>query len=219
MDIIAELFKLQDLEYKEFQSRVIPNIDKDLIIGVRVPEIKKLSKLVDIASLTLPHKYYDEYMLHSACFNNIKDYDLCINELDRYLKYVDNWAVSDTISPKVFKKNHDKLIIKVKEWCKSKYTYECRFGIKTLMAEYLDKDFKKEYLNIPLNIKSDEYYIKMMIAWFYATALIKQYESTIIILESKKLDKWIHNKTISKAIDSFRITKEQKEYLKTLRIY
>ena len=157
-------------------------------------------------------------MLHGLLISEIKDYEKCINEVDKFLPYVDNWAVCDIMSPKILKKNKDKLIEKIKIWSESKDIYTCRFGIKMLMTHYLDGDFKSEYLNIPSSIVSDEYYINMMIAWFYATALAKRWDDSIKYIENKKLTKWVHNKTIQKARESYRITNEQKEYLKSLKI-
>ena len=224
MEILKELFKLQDKEYAEFQSKLTPSVDKNKFIGVRVPEARKLAKVYfkDEKSREflniLPHEYYDENMLHGLLISEIKDYEKCINEVDKFLQYVDNWAVCDIMSPKILKKNKDKLIEKIKIWSESKDIYTCRFGIKMLMTHYLDGDFKSEYLNIPSSIVSDEYYINMMIAWFYATALAKRWDDSIKYIENKKLTKWVHNKTIQKARESYRITNEQKEYLKSLKI-
>ncbi len=223
MEITNKLFELRDEKYAIFSSKLTPNIKKDNVIGVRVPIIRKLAKeyLKNEESKyflnTLPHKYYDENMLHGLLISEIKDYDECINYLDKFLPYVDNWAVCDIMSPKVFKKNKDKLINKIKTWSKSKNTYTCRFALGMLMSYFLDEDFKREYLEIPASIHSDEYYINMMIAWFYATSLAKQWDSTIPYLENNKLDKWIHNKTIQKAKESYRITQSQKEYLNNLK--
>lgn len=223
MKITEELFKLQDLEYRKFQSNLSPTVALDTIIGVRVPEVRKLAKKYINTEESrefinsLPHKYYDESMLHGLLISEIKDYDECLKEVNKFLPYVDNWAVCDTLSPKVFKKHKQELIIEIKRWSKSKNTYECRFGIEMLMSHYLDEDFNKEYLTIPASIKSNEYYVKMMIAWFYATALAKRWNETISYIENHILDKWTHNKTIQKACESFRITKEQKEYLKKLK--
>ena len=221
---LEELFKLQDKEYADFQSKLTPSVDKSRFIGVRVPKIRKFAKLYfkDENSKeflnTLPHQYYEENMLHGLLISEINDYDQCIKEVDKFLPYVDNWAVCDTMSPKVFKKNKDKLIAKIKIWSKSKEVYTCRFGIEMLMRYYLEEDFKTEYLNIPAAIVSDDYYINMMIAWFFATALAKQWDDSIKYIENRKLTKWVHNKTIQKAIESYRITNEQKEYLKSLKI-
>ena len=224
MDSIKEqLFKLQDKKYQELQSKIIPNIDSSTIIGVRTPEIKKLAKEVVKGDYKpfleeLPHKYYDENQLHAFIISEIKDYDECIKYINEFLPYIDNWATCDTLIPKVFKKNPDKLIIEVKKWIKSKDTYTIRYGIGTLMRFYLNDEFKEEYLKLVSKITSNEYYVNMMIAWYYATALAKQYDSTIKYIESNKLDTWVHNKTIQKAIESYRITEQQKEYLRTLKI-
>lgn len=220
MDSIKEkLFKLQDKKYQELQSKIIPNIDSSTIIGVRTPEIKKLAKEVVKGDYKpfleeLPHKYYDENQLHAFIISEIKDYDECIKYINEFLPYIDNWATCDTLIPKVFKKNTDKLIIEVKKWIKSKDTYTIRYGIGTLMRFYLNDEFKEEYLELVSKIKSNEYYVNMMIAWFFATSLAKQYDSTIKYIESNKLDTWVHNKTIQKAIKSYRITDKQKDYLR-----
>ena len=221
MQILDKLFDLKDETYAEFQSKLLPNIKREKIIGVRVPEMRKLAKEYfkneesKIFLNDLPHEYYDENLLHGMLISEIKDYNECIKALDKFLPYVDNWAVCDTISPKVFKNNKEKLIEKIKDWMSSKETYVCRFGILMLMKHFLDGDFKTEYLEIPANIKSDEYYINMMIAWFFATALAKHWDETIAYIEKEKLDTWIHNKTIQKARESYRLTSSQKEYLKS----
>lgn len=223
MDIREELFKLQDLKYREFQSKLMPTIAKDNIIGVRVPEVRKIAKKYANTYQSeefikrLPHKYYDENMLHGLLISEIKDYDLCLKEVNRFLPYVDNWAVCDIMSPKVFKKHKEDLINQIIRWSKSQNIYECRFGIEMLMSHYLDSDFKKEYLEIVASVHSEEYYVNMMIAWFFATALAKKWEDAIKYIENNRLDKLVHNKTIQKARESYRITKEQKEYLKTLK--
>ena len=224
MEIVDELFKLQDKEYAEFQSKLTPTVDKNKFIGVRVPEVRKLAKVYIKEEKskeflkTLPHEYYDENMLHGLLISEIKDYEVCIKEVDKFLPYVDNWAVCDIMSPKVFKKNKDKIIEKIKIWSESKDIYTSRFGIEMLMRHFLDEDFKTEYLEIPAKVKSDEYYVQMMIAWCFATALAKQWYDTIKYIEKEKLTKWVHNKTIQKAVESYRITNEQKEYLKGLKI-
>ena len=223
MNVQEKLFELKDNEYALFQTRLIPTINRDNIIGVRVPILRKLAKEyiktgeVTYFLDTLPHKYYDEFMLHGLLLSELKDYQECIDKVDKFLPYVDNWAVCDIMSPKIFRKNKEKLLIKIKEWTKSSKTYTCRFGIEMLMTHFLDKNFKKEYLEIPAQVKSDDYYVKMMIAWFYATALAKHWDEAIIYLEKNSLSTWVHNKTIQKARESLRISKEQKEYLKTLK--
>ena len=224
MIILDELFNLQDKEYREFQSKLIPNINKDSIIGVRTPLLRQLSKKIikennysDFLN-DLPHKYFDENQIHAFIISEIKDYDECLFEFNKFLPYIDNWATCDQSSPKIFLKNSDKLINEIKRWIKSKDTYTIRFGIGMLMRIYLDDNFKPEYLKMVSNIKSDEYYVNMMIAWFFATALAKQYDSTIEYIKNYKLDKWVHNKIIQKSIESYRISKEKKEYLKKYKI-
>lgn len=219
-----DLFKLQDIKYRDFQSKLIPNIEMNSVIGVRTPELRNYAKKIykednyhDFLN-DLPHKYFDENQLHAFIISEIKDYDECINEINEFLPYVDNWATCDQMSPKVFKKHHDKLIIEIKKWIKSKDTYTIRFAIGMLMQHYLDGDFKDEYLKIVSKVKSNEYYINMMKSWYFATALAKQYNKAIPYIENNKLDTWVHNKTIQKAIESYRITNTQKDYLKTLKI-
>ena len=218
------LFQLQDKGYRDFQSKLIPTIPVETIIGVRIPAIRKLAKEYgkDPESVEflkqLPHTYYDENILHALLVAEIKDYEVCVKEVERFLPYVDNWAVCDIFSPKVFRKNKDKLIDKIIEWTASSHPYICRFGIEMLMTHFLDEDFRVEYLEIPAAVHSGEYYVNMMIAWFYATALAKKWDATIGYIEDQRLDTWTHNKTIQKARESYRITPEQKEYLKTLKV-
>ena len=222
--ITESLLELRDEEYAKFQAKLTPSVAPELFIGVRVPDVRKLAKLLknnpdaEAFMQELPHKYYDENMLHGLLISDIKDYDKAVEETNRFLPYIDNWAVCDIMSPKVFKKHKDKLIVSIRKWAGSKETYTIRFGIEMLMSHYLDEDFNAEYLEIPAKIRSGEYYVNMMTAWFFATALAKQWESVIPYIEKKRLDKWTHNKTIQKAVESYRITDEQKEYLKTLKI-
>lgn len=224
MNVIERLKEFEDRDYAAFQAKLTPGIDKESFIGVRVPNIRKIAKELmkdpekDAFLNDLPHRYYDENMLHSALLSLYSDYDKAIEEVEKFLPYVDNWAVCDTLSPKAFRKNKDRLIDKIREWSKSKDTYTCRFGIEMLMSHYLDGDFRKEYLEMPADIHLDEYYVNMMIAWYYATALAKKWDETIPYLEERRLDVWVHNKTIQKAIESYRITDEQKTYLKSLKI-
>ena len=222
--IQKELFKLQDLGYKNLQAKIIPNIDQDSIIGVRTPALRQYAKeLVKENSYKdflndLPHKYFDENQLHSFIISEIKDYDECIEYVNKFLPYVDNWATCDQMSPKAFKKNKEKLLKEIRKWIKIKDTYTIRFGIGMLMQHFLDEDFKEEYLELVSKIRLDEYYVNMMIAWYFATALAKQYEVAVKYMDNKKLDTWTHNKAIQKSIESYRITNEQKEYLRTLKI-
>lgn len=223
MTIQDRLFELQDKEYAAFQSKLTPTVAPEKFIGVRVPLARKLAKAyikeTESAEFLkiLPHKYYDENMLHGLLISEIKNYDECISLVDKFLPYVDNWAVCDIMSPKIFKKNKSRLIDKIKEWSSLSHTYTCRFGLEMLMSHYLDDDFKPEYLDIPASVKSDEYYVNMMIAWFFATALAKQWDCAICYIEQNRLDVWVHNKTIQKSCESYRITDEQKKYLKTLK--
>ena len=218
------LFAKQDLKYRDFQAPLFPNINKDKMIGVRTPELKKLAKELygnEIANAfieTLPHTYFDENQLHTFIISLIKDYTKCLNEVEKFLPYIDNWGTCDQLSPKVFAKHKDELIASIKKWLKSKHTYTVRFAIGMLLGLYLDDSFKEEYLELVASIKSEEYYINMMVAWYFATALAKQYKSSIKYIENKKLSPWVHNKTIQKALESYRISDEQKVYLKSLKV-
>ena len=223
MEIQKELFSLQDKKYMKFLSKLTPNVPEDTIIGVRIPEIRKLAKKLvknneyEDFLKELPHKYYDENLLHGAIISESKDFKNSIELLDNFLPFIDNWAVCDTISPKIFKKHKKELIEKIKEWSQSDKTYTCRFGVEMLMTHFLDEDFKKEYLEMVANIHSEKYYVKMVVAWFFATALAKQWDYAVIYLENNKLDVWVHNKTIQKARESLRISLEKKGYLKKLK--
>ena len=216
------LFELRDEEYAAFQAKLTPSVDKELFIGVRVPEVRKLAKQLKNDPTAseflreLPHKYYDENMLHGLLVSEIKDYEKAVEETDRFLPFVDNWAVCDIMSPKVFKKHKTELLEKIREWTRSGDTYTIRFGIEMLMSHFLDEDFRAEYLEIPAAVQSDEYYVNMMIAWFFATALAKQWDATVPYLEQGKLGEWVHKKTVQKARESYRITDEQKAYLKSI---
>lgn len=222
-NIQERLFALQDVGYADFHSRLIPGIPRETIIGVRVPKVRSLAaeyKNTEAgkAFLTeLPHQYYDENMLHGLLLATMKDYEACMEAVEEFLPYVDNWAVCDCMSPKVFKKHKAELLIKIKEWVSSEKVYTCRFGIGMLMTHYLDEDFLPTYLEIPAAVRSAEYYVNMMIAWFFATALAKQWEAALPYLKQNRLDLWVHNKAIQKARESSRITPEQKQYLHTLR--
>lgn len=223
MKIQEELFKLQDISYKEFHSKLIPTIDKNTIIGIRIPLLRsyamkiKYTKEADKFLNTLPHTYYDENVLHALLLSEMTDYETFIKSLQAFLPYIDNWAVCDVLKPKSIKKHKQLFIDEIKSWISSKDTYTIRFGVVMLMTYYLDEDYQKDYLNYPLQVKSDEYYVNMAISWFYATALAKHYDEVVKILKDKKLSVWVHNKTIQKAIESYRITKEQKEELKKLK--
>lgn len=222
-DIRVELSNLQDLKYRDLQITTIPSVVPERITGVRTPKLralaKELSKREDISLFLedLPHKLFEEDQLHAFILSGMKDAEECIRLVDKFLPYVDNWATCDQMSPKVFKKNKKLLLEYVNTWIKSDKTYVRRFAIGMLMEHFLDEDFKPSYLAKVAKIRSDEYYVNMMIAWYFATALAKQYDQTLPFIEEQKLDKWTHNKSIQKAVESYRITPEQKEYLKTLR--
>ena len=215
MEIINELKSLQDVKYRDFQAKLIPTIDQSTIIGVRMPDLRKLAKKIDekqsqIFMEDLPHTYYEENMLHSILISSMENYDECVNCLEKFLPFIDNWAVCDCISPKIFMKNTDDLIDKIKLWAQSSHTYTVRVAICLLMKYFLDDEFKVEYLNIAARIKSEEYYVNMMIAWFFATALAKQWDDVIFVLEDNLLEDWTHNKTIQKARESFRRRKRNR---------
>lgn len=218
------MYKNQDLEYGEFQYKLIPGVDRGTVIGVRVPVLRKIAKEYVHSSEAenflgeLPHQFYDENMLHGMLISEIKDYNLCIKRVNEFLPFVDNWAVCDTLVPKVFKKNKQAILGEIYSWVSSKHIYTCRFGIGMLMRLFLDDEFEPKYLEIPANVKSDEYYVNMMIAWFFATALAKQWDSTIPFIEDYKLSPWVHNKTIQKAKESYRVSDEHKQYLNGLKI-
>ncbi len=222
MNIQEQLFALQDIKYRDFHAKLLPEIDKGRIIGVRVPALRKLAKEIPSEEARsfigeLPHEYIEENNLHGFIIANIKDFAEVISELQIFLPYVDNWATCDLISPKIFKKNLSKLMPYIDEWLHSTETYTIRFGIEMLMSFYLDGDFKAEYLDKVAKIQSEEYYVRMMVAWYFATALAKQYDATVGIIEQHRLDDWTHRKTIQKAVESRRLTLEQKEYLKSFR--
>ena len=221
--ILKELYKYQDLKYADFSANLTPNLSRSDYIGVRVPNVRKIAKLfyknndyLDFIQ-TLPHDYFEENMEHGLIISEFDDYEKTIDALNIFLPYVNNWAVCDCIKPKTFKKNKNRLIVDIKRWLKSKDTYVLRFAVSMLMTYFLDDDFNEEYLNIVSKVKSDEYYVNMMIAWYYATALAKQYDATIPYIVENKLDKWINNKTIQKAIESYRINDESKIYLKQFK--
>ncbi len=223
MSIVERLMQYQDIKYKDFQSNLVPNIDKETIIGVRTPNMRQIAK--DVYNLeeakeflnTLPHKYYEENLVHFFLIAMIKDFNLCVEEVNKFLPYVDCWPVSDQSSPKVFKKNHDKLIPLIKNWIASEHVYTARFGIRILMNEFLDDDFKEEYFTLVINKRGEDYYLKMMVAWYFATALAKKYDFAVKVIEENKLDQWCHNKAIQKALESYRVSDSHKEYLRSLK--
>ncbi len=222
--IQEKLFSLQDSGYRDFHSKLMPTVNKDKIIGVRVPALRKLAKEINKFDLkaeflkTLPHKYYEEDNLHAFLIEQIKDFDECISALDDFLLHINNWATCDMMTPKILGDYPDILYLKIQEWIKSSHTYTVRFGVVTLMKFFMNDKLDKKHLQLLLTIKSDEYYVNMAIAWYLATALASNWDMVIPYIEKQKFSKWIHNKTIQKAIESYRITPEQKNYLKTLKI-
>lgn len=223
LQIREKLFALEDTQYKNFHSKLMPTVSSDTVIGVRIPELRKyasdLFKCPEIGEFLsdLPHKYYEENNLHAFIIEHIKDYDICINELNRFLPFVNNWATCDSMSPKILKSDLGRLEEQIYKWIASCETYTVRFGIKMLMSFYLDDCYRSEYHELVSGIDSEEYYVKMMVSWYFATALAKKYDETLPYLENNRLPIWIHNKTIQKAVESYRITDEQKTYLKTLK--
>ena len=223
-EIRAELFRLRDEKYRDFQAKLIPGMEPETMIGVRTPALrayaKELTKRPDVTEFldALPHFYFDENQLHAFILSGMKDFDECARAVDRFLPFVDNWATCDQLSPKVFGKNHAALLPWIETWLDSGETYTVRFGIGMLMQHFLDADFDPAYLKWVTAVQSEEYYINMMRAWYFATALAKQYEAVLPYLEAYRLDTWTHNKTIQKAVESYRITDEQKAYLKTLKV-
>lgn len=223
-EIRQRIFALQDESYRPFMCKLMPNINPDYVIGVRSPAMKSLAKELkhteglDAFLADLPHGYFEENNLHGLLIGEEKDYDLAVAKIDALLPYVDNWATSDGLSPKAFKKNRARLREDILRWIESEHTYTVRFAIGMVMAHFLDEDFDASLMERVSRVRSEEYYINMMTAWYFATALAKQWEATIPYIENQKLDRWTHNKAIQKAVESYRITPEQKDYLRTLRV-
>lgn len=223
-NVQTRLFELQDLKYRDFHAKLMPAVNKEKIIGVRTSALrvfaKKYGKTDEAKEYLqiLPHQYYEENNLHGLLIEQIKDYDTCLEELERFLPYIDNWATCDMLAVKVVKKHLDTFTDEVYRWMESDHAYTIRFGISMLMRYYLEDAFQMEYPEKVAQIRSEEYYVNMMRAWYFATALAKQYDKILPFIEKQKLDVWTHNKTIQKAIESYRITPEQKEYLRGLKI-
>lgn len=223
-EIAVELFRMRDEDYAQMQAKIIPTVAANRIIGVRTPALRAFAKSLYKDSETVgflscvPHQYFDEDQLHAFVISLEKNFDKCIEEVDAFLPFIDNWATCDQLSPKVFKKEPEKLLPYIQTWIKSDRTYTIRFAIGMLMQHFLDEGFDTKYADMVAEVRSEEYYINMMIAWYFATALAKQYESVLPYLEEKRLDDWTHNKAIQKSVESYRITNEQKAYLKTLKL-
>lgn len=223
-DIEKILFEHQDREFGDFHARLVPTVPRDQIIGIRSPEYKAVLKQIKDDPVVpkflakLPHKWYEENYLHAQLINRMKDYNECIESLERFMPYIDNWAVNDCLNPKCFKKNRADLIGRVNTWMKSDETYTRRCAMKIFMANFLDEDFKQGYLDLPADLRSDEYYVNIMTAWLFAEALTKQWDAAVKYIEDKRLDQWTHNKAIQKACESYRIPDERKEYLRSLKL-
>ena len=223
MTLYRRLAEVKDDAYREFQAKLVPNIPKETILGVRTPEMRKIAKEVfesaerDAFLNDLPHKYYEENLIHFFVLAMIRDFNECVRRVEAFLPYVDCWPASDQATPKSFRKNHEKLLPYIEKWIASDHVYTARFGLRMLMNEFLDADFKEEYLALAASKQGEDYYLKMMIAWFFATALAKRYDETVPYIEQHRLDEWVHKKAIQKAIESFRVSDAHKEYLKRLR--
>lgn len=222
--VVEKLFSMQDLKYKEFHSKLMPTVDSDLVIGVRTPELRKFAKRFMKTEMAeeflekLPHKYYEENNLHAFMISSLKDFDETVERLNVFLPFVDNWATCDMMRPVLFKNHRRELLCEIEKWLESEKPYIVRFAIEMLMVHFLKDDFDVSYPQKVAEIRSDEYYVRMMVAWYFATAIAFQYEKILPFIENKKLDPWTHNKAIQKAVESYRITAEQKEYLKELKI-
>lgn len=223
-EIQQRLFALRDAGYRDFHAALMPTVDKALVIGVRMPALRALAKelkgtepAADFMA-QLPHKYYEENNLHAALIGHIRDFDACMAAVERFLPYVDNWATCDMMNPRALAKDKTALLERIRLWLQSGHTYTVRFGMGMLMNHFLEEDFREEYPALVASVRSEEYYVRMMQAWYFATALAKQYEAAVTYLEQRRLGAWVHNKTIQKARESFRVSQEQKEYLKSLKV-
>jgi 3-methyladenine DNA glycosylase AlkD len=223
VSVYEMLLEVKDDKYRDFQAKLVPNISPDTIIGVRTPDMRKIAKEVFNSDLKdgflaeLPHRYYEENLVHFFVVALIKDFDECIEAVEAFLPYIDCWPVSDQATPKSFKKQHERLLPYIRKWIASEHVYTARFGIRMLMNEYLGDDFREEYLSLVASKQGEDYYLRMMVAWYFATALAKRYDESVRYIEEKKLDEWVHKKAIQKALESYRVTEEHKVYLKSLR--
>ena len=223
MTVYERLIACSDEQYKEFQSKLVPNIPKETVLGVRTPDMRRIAKEIRGTEeaegflAELPHKFYEENLVHFFLISMIKDFDQCVQAVETFLPYVDCWPVCDQSTPKVFAKNHEKLLPLIRKWIGSDHVYTVRFGIRMLMNEFLGDDFKPEYLAWVAGVPGEDYYIRMMVAWYFATALAKQYDESVVYIEKRRLEPWTHKKAIQKAVESYRVTEAHKEYLKMLR--
>lgn len=223
-DLQQILFRHQDTAYGDFSSKLIPSVPREKIIGVRSPEYRKIIAQIGNDPVipgflsSLPHTFHEENCLHAALINQMKDYNACVSALEQFMPFIDNWAVCDAVNPRCFRKHRDELIAGVQAWIASPAPYTRRCGMRLLMANYLDRDFRPEYLDLPADLRSDEYYVNMMTAWLFAEALVKQWDTAVTFLETRRLDPWTHNRTIQKACESFRVPEDRKAYLRTMKV-
>ena len=223
-EIREELFRQQDTKYRDFQSRLIPAVRSETVIGVRTPALRELAKRIsrredaDVFLRALPHAYFDENQLHAFIISEIRDFAACLDAVERFLPYVDNWATCDQMSPRIFAKHRQELIAPIRRWIGSGAVYSVRFGVKMLMSHYLDDAFDPAWPELVAAIRSEEYYVRMMVAWYFATALAKRFDDALPYIEERRLDAWTNNMTIRKAIESDRISPAQKDFLRGLRV-
>ena len=223
MTVYDRLLKSRDEDYRLFQLKLVPGIAPDTVIGVRTPEMRRIAKEVFLSDqkhcflCELPHRFYEENLVHFFVISMIKDFDECVRAVDTFLPYVDCWPVSDQATPAAFRKNHQRLLPYIKKWIASEHVYTARFGIRMLMNEFLGDDFREEYLSLASSNLGNDYYLKMMVAWFFATALAKKYDESVVYIEEHRLDEWVHKKAVQKALESYRVSDEHKRHLVTLR--
>ena len=219
--IMSDLFNMRDEQFAKFNAKLLPSDIAQFVIGIKTQKLRKYAKSIpntDAFLKSLPHKYFEENQIHAFILSDVRDFETCVNLVNEFLPYINNWATCDQLIPKTFAKHPDKLFRWIQKWIKSKHTYSVRFAIGLLMRFYLGNMFNQKYADMVLKVQSDEYYVNMMRAWYFATALAKNWDDVIDIIENKKLDLWTHNKTIQKSIESFRISNEQKKYLRKLKI-
>ncbi|MBQ2318329.1 MAG: DNA alkylation repair protein [Lachnospiraceae bacterium] len=223
MSVYEQLMNARDEKYRQFQIKLVPSIDPDTIIGVRTPAMRAVAKDVyrngdwEAFLDEAPHRYYEEKLVHFFIVAMIRDFDACVARVEAFLPYVDCWPISDQATPTCFKKYHEQLLPYIRKWMDSDHVYTARFGMRMLMNEFLDADFKEEYLEWVADKQGEDYYLKMMQAWYFATALAKQYDATVTYIEEHRLSDWVHKKSIQKAVESFRVSEEHKAYLKSFR--
>lgn len=217
-----ELFALRDEKYRDFHKKLVPTVDDERIIGVRIPVLRKYAKNLSAETGSayldlLPHHYVEENNLHAFIISGMKDFDDAMRRTEEFLPYIDNWATCDSFMPKVFKKHPAEVYEKVKHWLKNEHTYTVRYALVTLLNNFLDEEFRPEMLDLAAHLRSNEYYINMAIAWYFSIALVKQYDAALPYIIHRRLAPWVHNKAIQKAIESYRISSDRKKYLRELK--